>query len=105
MYLALKNKYYDYKDIKLKFTPNIPQDDVSAAQIIQQLGDKLPLDVALSLLSFIENPQATAKKAKEEQQSMIEDIPNHNDTTTNNNNDNMMKNKNTNMMNSGGNNE
>ncbi|WP_026887712.1 phage portal protein [Clostridium beijerinckii] len=85
IYLNLKkNKSYDYKDIKIKFTPNVPQDDLSAAQIIQQLGDKLPLEVALSLLSFIENPQRVAEQAKEEQQEMMDNIPNHDDTLNSN---------------------
>lgn len=68
-YLNLRqNKTYDYKDIKLKFTPNVPQDDVSSAQIITQLGDKLSLETALSLLSFVDNPQNEAEKVKKEQQ-------------------------------------
>ncbi len=74
IYLNLrKNKTYDYRDVKLKFTVNVPQDDVSAAQIINQLGDKLPLETGLSLLSFIDNPQDTAKKAKAEQQESMPD--------------------------------
>lgn len=69
IYLNLrKNKTYDYRDVKLKFTVNVPQDDVSSAQIINQLGEKLPLETGLSLLSFIDNPQLIAEKAKEEQQ-------------------------------------
>lgn len=68
-YLNLReNKTYDYRDIKLKFTPNVPQDDVSSAQIITQLGDKLSLETALSLLSFVDNPQKEAEKVKKEQQ-------------------------------------
>lgn len=94
MYLNLrKNKKYDYKDVKLKFTPNVPQDDVSAAQIITQLGDKLSLETALSLLSFIDNPNLEAKKAKEEQKENMEDLQhNHNDNLDNSNTDNLNKN-------------
>lgn len=62
----LKNLDYDYRDIKLRFTPNIPQDDQTAAQIINQLGDKLSLETALSLLSFIENPKNEIEKIKTE---------------------------------------
>ena len=69
----LKGTNFDWKDIKVKFTPNIPQDDLTNSQIIQQLGDKLPLETALSLLSFIENPQQTAQQAKEEQQESMPD--------------------------------
>ena len=61
------NKEYDYKDIRIKFTPNIPQDDLMTAQIISYLGDKLSNETALSLLSFINNPSLENKKALEEQ--------------------------------------
>lgn len=77
MYLNLrKNKKYDYRDIKLKFTPNVPQDDLSAAQIISQVGDIMSTETKLSLFSFVDNPINEAKKAKEEQKAMIDDIPN-----------------------------
>ncbi|MDV3426652.1 MAG: phage portal protein [Bacillota bacterium] len=76
----LQGTKYDWKDIKIKFTPNIPQDDLSAAQIIGQLGDKLSTETGLSLLSFVENPVNEAKKAKEEQQETIDNLPPmHND--------------------------
>lgn len=72
IYLNLrKNKTYDYRDIKIKFTPNIPQDDATAAQIITQLGDKLSTETGLSLLSFVENPSGEAEKAKKEQQEAM----------------------------------
>jgi SPP1 family phage portal protein len=76
----LEGNNYDWKDIKVKFTPNIPQDDQAAAQIITQLGDKLSTETGLSLLSFIENPTNEAKKAKEEQQELLkENLPPHTD--------------------------
>lgn len=63
----LKQLDYDYKDIKIKFTPNIPQDDLNTATIINNLGDKLSIETGLSLLSFIENPQNEIEKIKKEQ--------------------------------------
>ncbi|HBJ2612310.1 TPA: phage portal protein [Clostridium botulinum] len=63
---VIKNINYDYRDIKIKFTPNIPQDDLMTAQIISQLGDKLSTETGLSLLSFIENPKNEIKKLEEE---------------------------------------
>ena len=65
----LKSKVYDYRDIKIKFTPNIPQDDTANANIIAQLGDKVSTETALSLFSFVENPVNEVKKIKEEQKS------------------------------------
>ena len=63
----LKNKDYDYRDIKIKFTPNIPQDDTANSSIIAQLGDKVSTETALSLFSFVENPLNELKKIREEQ--------------------------------------
>nr|WP_242866696.1 phage portal protein [Clostridium sporogenes] len=54
---VIKNINYDYRDIKIKFTPNIPQDDLMVSQIISQLGDKLSTETGLAQLSFIENPK------------------------------------------------
>lgn len=73
IFLKIKfNKNYDYRDIKIKFTPNIPQDDQATAQIISQLGDKLSLETGLSLLSFITNPSNEVEKVKAEQNEVFE---------------------------------
>ncbi|ERI90985.1 phage portal protein, SPP1 family [Clostridiales bacterium oral taxon 876 str. F0540] len=69
---VLKNKDYDYKDIKIKFTPNIPQDDLMTAQTISQLGDKLSTETGLSLLSFIDNPTNELAKIKQEQSELLQ---------------------------------
>ena len=66
---GLKNTKYDYRDIKAKFTPNIPQDDTQNATIVTALGDKLSTETALSLFSFIDNPQNEVKKAQAEQKA------------------------------------
>ena len=66
------NKNYDYRDIKIKFTPNIPQDDLLMAQIISQLGDKLSTETGLSQLSFIENSKNEMAKIKLEQEDIFE---------------------------------
>ncbi|NFM17899.1 phage portal protein [Clostridium sporogenes] len=63
---VIKNINYDYRDIKVKFTPNIPQDDLMVSQIISQLGDKLSTETGLAQLSFIENPKNELEKIKEE---------------------------------------
>lgn len=67
----IANKNYDYRDIKQRYTPNIPQDDVSTADIISKLGDKLSIETGLSLFSFIDNPQNEIKKITEEQKANI----------------------------------
>nr|WP_228857552.1 phage portal protein [Clostridioides sp. ES-S-0173-01]UDN49589.1 phage portal protein [Clostridioides sp. ES-S-0173-01] len=71
----LNKKYgfdYDYKDIKAKFTPKIPRDDLVVANILSQLGDKLSTETGLSQLSFIDNPHAEMEKAKKEQEIVSE---------------------------------
>jgi SPP1 family phage portal protein len=62
----LKNTNYDYRDIKVKFTPNIPSDDLTNSTVVTALGDKLSNETALSLFSFVDNPSNEVKKAKEE---------------------------------------
>ncbi|AGK99011.1 phage portal protein [Clostridium pasteurianum] len=63
---SIKGTNYDYKDVKAKFTPNVPMDDMMTAQTIAQLGDKLSIQTALSQLSFVENPQEEIAKIKQE---------------------------------------
>lgn len=60
---------HDYRDIKIKFTPNIPQDDLNSSQIVSQLGDKLSIETGLSLFSFVDNPKNEMEKIKQEQQA------------------------------------
>lgn len=62
----LKGTNFDWKDIKCKFTPCIPADDALMSTIIGQLPGKLSTPTALSLLSFIENPNEEYKKVQAE---------------------------------------
>ena len=66
---GLKNTSYDYRDIKIRFSPNIPQDDIANATIVTALGDRLSTETALSLFSFCDNPANEDKKAKAEQKA------------------------------------
>jgi len=66
---GLKNTSYDYRDIKVKFTPNIPSDDLTNSTVVTALGDKLSTETALSLFSFIDNPANEVKKAQAEQKA------------------------------------
>lgn len=69
MYLNIKkNKSYDYKDIKALYTPNIPIDDLSTAQMLSQAPEGIvSKDTARGLFSFINNKAAEAEKVKKEQ--------------------------------------
>ncbi|MBU3098373.1 MULTISPECIES: phage portal protein [Clostridium] len=62
----LKNTNYDYKDIKIKYTANIPSDDFIMAQTIAQLGDKISIETAVAQLSFVDNPKEEKKKLEEQ---------------------------------------
>lgn len=62
----IKGTNYDWKDVGIKFTPNIPQDDVANANIVNLLGDKLSNETGLSLFSFVDNPQNEIQKAHAE---------------------------------------
>lgn len=62
----LKGTNYDWRDLGIKFTPNIPQDDTANANIVTALGSRLSTETALSLFSFISNPQNEVKKVLEE---------------------------------------
>ena len=72
-YLDLKkNKKYDYKDVKALYTPNIPIDDLSTAQMLSQVPEGVvSKDTARGLFSFINNKVAEAEKIKEEQDEEI----------------------------------
>ena len=47
---------------------NLPQDDVSMAQIVSQLSDKLSIQTGLSQLSFITDANKEFEKMLEEKQ-------------------------------------
>ena len=67
-----KNKSYDYKDVKALYTPNIPIDDLSTAQMISQIPEGIiSKDTARSRFSFINNTVAESEKVKREQQEEI----------------------------------
>lgn len=67
-----KNKNYVYKDVKALYTPNIPTDDLSTAQMLAQVPEGIiSKDTARGLFSFINNKVAEAEKVKKEQSEEI----------------------------------
>ena len=69
-YLNIKqNKDYDWKDIDIKVTPNIPTDDLMMAQIISQLNGKLSLKTGLAQLSFVDNVDNEIAELKKENEA------------------------------------
>lgn len=64
---------YDYRDIDTKFTLNIPQDDVSIAQIISQLPEGvLSKQTARTLFSFIFNADREQKLVDAEKKKELD---------------------------------
>ncbi|MDU4890973.1 MAG: phage portal protein [Clostridium sp.] len=71
LFNKLENVNYDFRDISVKFTLNIPQDDLLMAQTLSQfgIGENISLKTALAQLSFINNPDQEIK--------LIEDYKNN----------------------------
>lgn len=67
---------YDFRDIEIKFTPNVPQDLLNTAQIIATLGNTISEETKLSLLPFINNPQLEQEKLAAEQEENPLDVGN-----------------------------
>lgn len=63
LFNKLESINYDYRDISVKFTLNIPQDDLLMAQTLSQfgIGENISLKTALAQLSFVNNPDREIK--------------------------------------------
>jgi SPP1 family phage portal protein len=66
---TIKNKEYDFRDIEVKFTSNIPQDDNVVANYISILvgAGIISKETARGLLSFINNTANEAEKVANEE--------------------------------------
>lgn len=69
---ALDNKDYDYRDINIIQFMNVPNDDVSMANIISQLSDKLSIEDGLNQLSFVQNGRRAFEKMLAEKKEIAE---------------------------------
>lgn len=62
-YLQKKEgKHYDYRNVSVKFTRNLPTDLVGLADVIVKLKDICSQETLLALLPFIENPKVEVQK-------------------------------------------
>lgn len=68
-----KQKSFDWKDIKITFTPCIPSDDVQVADLITKLDGRVSLKTLISNLSFVENAQEELDRVKEEKDTLFND--------------------------------
>ncbi|NHN34702.1 phage portal protein [Paenibacillus agricola] len=63
---------YDYRDIAVKFTRNLPTDLVGLADVIVKLKDIVSHESLLALLPFVENPKLEHNKFHTERQRFME---------------------------------
>lgn len=71
---TLKDTDYDYKKVSIKFTLNLPNNDLEMAQILSQLTGKLSIRTGLSQLSFVTNAEEEYKKMMEEQEQALGEL-------------------------------
>lgn len=69
-----EGKNYNYRDIIVKYTLNVPSNDLEMAQIIAQLGSKLSASTGLNQLSFITDGAGEFEKALEENKRVMDDV-------------------------------
>ena len=65
--LNLKGNSFDWSGAQIKFTRNLPANLLEESQVIANLKDVvdlLPLEELFAKLSFIEDPQKSAKNAE-----------------------------------------
>lgn len=60
------NSNYNYLDVNIKTTMNVPVDMQVLGDFISKVGDRFPLTVLYALCPFIDNPQLTFEKYIEE---------------------------------------
>ena len=65
---------YNYKDVSIKFTLNLPNNDLEMAQILSQLTGKLSIRTGLSQLSFVTNAEEEYNKMMEEQEQALGEL-------------------------------
>lgn len=74
LFIFIKKKEgvsYDYRDIVVKFTRNLPTDLVGLADVIVKLKEVCSQETLLTLLPFIESPTGEIERFKEEQASLV----------------------------------
>lgn len=81
-YLKVRyNKDYDWRNIDVKFTLSIPQDDYLTAQISSLLKDRISDATMLEQLSFINNGELEKARADKEKEEQMLDLDNINFST------------------------
>ena len=83
--IALDKKIYDYKNILIKYTQNVPQDDLMTAQTLAQLAEgTISKATARAQFSFIDNPSKEAELCEAEMKQELDLIGDTYKDTNNN---------------------
>ncbi|UZQ49847.1 phage portal protein [Clostridium kluyveri] len=69
--LNIKGGNYDYTDIDMSFTRNIPANTTELVNMVAQLKGTLSEQTLISQLPFVADPQAELEKVKQEQESSL----------------------------------
>ncbi|WP_117161444.1 phage portal protein [Paraliobacillus sp. X-1268] len=64
-----KNKQYDWRDIQVSFTRNVPVDEASIVTMVKELQGILPNEELISWLPRVTNPPVSIERLKEEKDS------------------------------------
>ena len=67
--MNLKGHNFDYKDITLRYTRNLPQNLAENAEIVNKLSSVVPIEYLALLLPFLDREELLEKLAEEEQQA------------------------------------
>lgn len=80
--LMFRGGTYDYRDIKMQFRRNKPQNILEIAQIMQMLATDLSRESRLQMLPIVEDVQAELKKLTEEQNAEVQTFGSYNSIAT-----------------------
>lgn len=70
--LNMQDKNYDWRDVEIQFTRNLPQNIKELAEIVSDLLGIVDNETLLSLLPFVENPQLVMEKLAEQNEGAVD---------------------------------
>ena len=71
-FVSLKFGEEVYRDIKINFERNIPEDLSTVATAVSQLNGIVSDETLLSILPFVDNPKEEAEKVKDQKESQMD---------------------------------
>lgn len=71
--------HIDSRDISIQFTRALPVNETEIGQLVSELRDVVPLEILLGLLPFVDDPEAAAKKVRQQQNGFPNLPPDMND--------------------------